>query len=418
MLVASTLRNVARPVAHAALTLLIAAGALSCAQAPPTRPAPIVERQAVAPIDPLPGPAPAPADSGVETAPLAPPPEIESPPMPATPVDPLTRAARPAAATTDLVALILPLGVSAYARAAEAVRDGFLAAADVAGARARCIVLGHKEDDVLAAFEEARARGVRVVVGPLLRDDLRTLAMAQADIPWTLALNQLDEATALPPALYTFALAIEADARVLARRAHQDGVRSIDVISADPSIMKRLAVAFTAEWIAGGGAPPADYRFDPAPDSLSLLRRNLTRALPDAVLLAVDGNQAALVKPFVGAIPAYASGLVFERPDAAVVRDLNDVTIVEIPWLATPDEPQLARFPRRDFGSAALDRLYALGLDAFRVSQAFGRDPPERFELDGATGRITLGDHRHFLREGRLAVYRDGLLVPLDAVAR
>ena len=181
--------------------------------------------------------------------------------------------------------------------------------------------------------------------------------------------------------------------------------------------MKRLATAFTGEWVANGGAPPSDFRFDPTPDALSTLRRNLTRALPDAVLLAVDGNQAALVKPFVGAIPAYASGLVFERPDAAVVRDLNDVRIVEIPWLVTPDAPQLASYPRRDSGSAALDRLYALGLDAFRISQAFGREPPERFELEGATGRIVLGEGRQFVREGRLAVYRDGRLIPLDARA-
>lgn len=330
----------------------------------------------------------------------------------------MLRPKRPPPAKSDSVALILPLGIAAYARAAEAVRDGFLAAADVAGVRAKCIVLGHKEDGVLAAFDEARARGVRVVVGPLLRDDLRTLAIAEPEIPWTLALNQLDDRSAMPLALFSFALTIEADARVLARRALHDGARSVDVISADPPIMKRLATAFTAEWVANGGAPPSDFRFDPTPDALSTLRRNLTRALPDAVLLAVDGNQAALVKPFVGAIPAYASGLVFERPDAAVVRDLNDVRIVEIPWLVTPDAPQLASYPRRDTGSAALDRLYALGLDAFRISQAFGREPPERFELDGATGRIVLGEGRHFEREGRLAIYRDGRLVPLDTSSR
>jgi hypothetical protein len=144
------------------------------------------------------------------------------------------------------------------------------------------------------------------------------------------------------------------------------------------------------------------------------MRRNLTRAIPDAVVLAVDGNEAALAKPFIGALPAYASGLLFERPDLAVVRDLNDVRVVEVPWLVTPDAPEIAGFPRRDLGSAALDRLYALGLDAFRVSQAFGDEPPERFELDGATGRVTLVDGRQFAREGRFGVYRDGRLVPLD----
>jgi len=332
----------------------------------------------------------------------------DTPPVPAAP-----RPTRPAPATTDLTALILPLDVPAYARAADAVRAGFLAAAEAAGAKDKCIVIGHKDDGVLAAFDEARRRGVRVVVGPLLRDDLKTLAISDATIPWTIALNRLDDSTPLPPEAYSFPLAVESDARTIARRAQADGVRAIDVIAGDPPLMKRMASAFTGEWIATGGAAPAALRFDPSPEALTLMRRNLTRAIPDAVVLALDGNDAALVKPFI-AVPAYASGLLFERPDLAVVRDLNDVRIVEVPWLVTPDAPEIARFPRRDLGSAALDRLYALGLDAFRVSQAFGDDPPERFELDGATGRITLVDGRQFAREGRFGVYRDGRLVPLD----
>ncbi|MEO5764867.1 MAG: penicillin-binding protein activator [Casimicrobiaceae bacterium] len=337
---------------------------------------------------------------------------VVTPDAPGTPAEP--RPTRPPPPTNNLVALILPLDVPAFARAADAVRAGFLAAADAAGARANCIVIRHSDDGVLAAFEEASRRGVRVVVGPLLRDDLKTLAISDATIPWTIALNRLDDSVPLPPAVYSFALAVESDARTIARRAQVDGVRAIDVITSDPPLMKRMAVAFTSEWTASGGAPPSALRFDPSPDALTLMRRKLTRAVPDAVVLAVDGNDAALAKPFIGTLPAYASGLLFERPDPAVVRDLNDVRIVEVPWLVTPDAPEIAQFARRELGSAALDRLYALGLDAFRVSQAFGEDPPERFELDGATGRVTLVDGRQFAREGRFGVYRDGRLVPLD----
>jgi hypothetical protein len=38
----------------------------------------------------------------------------------------------------------------------------------------------------------------------------------------------------------------------------------------------------------------------------------------------------------------------------------------------------------------------------------------DRLELDGAIGHLVLGDGRQFQREGRLAIYRDGQLVPLD----
>src|SRR2546430_971711 len=404
--------------------VIVAAAALSCAPlAPTSRPAPIIERAPPVrttppPVATAPAPPPAAREPAVSVFPLAPPPDVESKATTPSTMPEVPRAQRPAAPTSDLVALILPLGVPTYARAAEAVRAGFLAAAETAGEQAKVIVIGHKEDGVLAAFDQARARGVRVVIGPLLRDDLKSLALADPEIPWTVALNQLDDRSPLPPTVFSFALTIDADARVLAHLAQYEGVRAIDVISGDTPLMKRFAAAFAAEWTASGGRLPSDLRFDPAPESLTLLRRNLVRAAPDAVLLAVDGAQAALVKSFVGLVRAYASGLLFDRPDPAIVRDLNDVRVVELPWLVTPDAPQLASYPRHDFASAPLDRLYALGLDAFRIAQSFAPDPPQHLLFDGATGRIEQNDTRTFVREGQLAVYRDGRLIPLDAASR
>ena len=49
-----------------------------------------------------------------------------------------------------------------------------------------------------------------------MRDDLRALIAADRELPVTIALNQLDDATTLPPRVYTFALAIESDARTIA----------------------------------------------------------------------------------------------------------------------------------------------------------------------------------------------------------
>jgi outer membrane PBP1 activator LpoA protein len=313
------------------------------------------------------------------------------------------------------IALVLPLETPAYARAADAGRAGFLAAADAAGFGTRCIVIGHREDGVIQAFDAARERGVRVIVGPLVRDDLKTLSIAGGEWPLTLALNQLDDGSPLPPNTYSLALTVESDAKVLARRAQQDGVKTIDVVEGDSPLMQRLATAFAGAWVAGGGSAPAGYTIEPTPQSLGDLRRSLTKARPDAVLLAVDGERATLVKPYLGSIGAYASGLVFERPPAANARDLDDLRIVDIPWILTPDAPEFAQLPRREFGSSALTRLYALGLDAFRAAQVFTAGVPERVEFDGAIGHLVLGDARAFQREGRLGIYRDGELVPLEA---
>ncbi len=317
----------------------------------------------------------------------------------------------PAAASYD-IALLLPLEVPAYARAAEAVSAGFSAAA--AGGHTSFVVIPHGEDGILGAFEAARRAGAKVVVGPLLRDDLKTVAQANIPLPWTLALNQSDETMVAQPQLYTFALTVEGDARTIAHRMRDDAAQSVAILSGESPQMKRIAGAFATAWLLAGGNAPATYRFDPAPEALTVLKRELDRKTPDAILLAVDGSNAALVKPYLGTVSAFASGLMFDQKDVAASRDLDGLVIVEIPWLVTPEAPEFAFFAHREYGSAALERLYALGLDAFRIAQALVYGPPDRFVLEGATGHVTLAEGRQFVREGRLAVYRAGQLVPLD----
>ncbi|HVO88236.1 MAG TPA: penicillin-binding protein activator [Casimicrobiaceae bacterium] len=379
--------------------LLLGAAALSSAQWPP------------ASAQTIPSEAPrAPSTA----APQSPGPSTDAPATPPSATGAASQAEVVADAKAPDIALVLPLDTPAYARAADAVRAGFLAAASTAGMSDRCIVIGHNLDGVIGAFQIADQRGAHVVVGPLVRDDLKTLAISGLPLRPTIALNQFDDGTPLPPNVYSLALAVESDARVIARRALADGAKTVDVVSSDNPLMRRFAVSFAAEWIQAGGKAPSDYRFDGAMDGLIALRKLLAKSAPDAVLLALDGSQTALAKPFVGQVTAYASGLLFDRTPEAGVRDLDDVRVVEIPWIVTPDAAEFAKLPRRDFGSAALTRLYALGLDAFRVAARFVTESPAEMEFDGATGHLALNAQRQFVREGRLAVYRDGQLVPLE----
>lgn len=347
-------------------------------------------------------PATEPASSqppAADTPAAAPPPEPAVPPRPPGPP----------------IALILPLGSPDYARAAEAVRDGFLAAAGAAGARDRVRVIPHAADGVLAAFEEARLDGARVAVGPLVRDDLRALAAADPALPVTIALNQLDDTSALPPRMYTFALAIESDARTIARRMRDDNVANVALVAGESPLMRRFAQAFLAEWILAGGNPPQTHALVPTQDGLRALRRDLGRAPIDAIVMAVDGPDAALVKTYAPRVTTWASAQVNQRLDTSALRDLDEVRFVDVSWIVSPDAVAFAKLPRPDFANAALDRLYALGLDAFRVADAFVTAPPDRLSFDGATGRVELSDARQISREGRLATFRGGAIVPLDA---
>jgi hypothetical protein len=313
------------------------------------------------------------------------------------------------------IALVLPLDAPDYARAATAVRDGFLAAAQSASAADRCRVIAHDDKGVLAAFEAAKALGASVVVGPLVRDDLRRLAESRDVLPLTLALNQLDEATVLPPQVYTLALSVEGDARALARRMRDGGATTVVVIGDDSPISRRFAAAFQGEWLLAGGGPAESIRFDARPDGLTVLRGALSRSNASAAVLALDGPDAAVARSFALRIPVYAISLVNQPHEPAAMADLEGVRFIEAPWLVTPDLPTLAKLPRRDTGNVLLDRLYALGLDAFQVARAFVRGVPERLEIAGATGQLTLAEGRHFVRDGVLAEFRRGQVVPADA---
>jgi uncharacterized protein len=354
-----------------------------------------------------------------QSAPATPPPASAPVAIAAAPAAPVIRPVAPPPvsppARTDAIALILPLESPAYGRAAEAVKAGFLDAASRAGSGSRVRVIGHGDDGVLPAFAAAENAGVALAVGPLTRDDLRTvIAMAPAR-PRMLALNQVEDAS-LPAGAYSLTLSVDADAALLARVARADGVHAIALVASNTPLPQRFVAAFAAEWRRGAGNPPREYRFDPDPEMLGLLRRELAARPPDAVVLAVDGDDAALAKSFLPPGPVYAVSQIADGLPPQMLRDLDGVRFVEIPWLAEPDSLPLAGAPRANLGNPVLERLYALGLDAFALAQMLAEPvPPERIELDGATGHLSLTPARSFARQGRLMEIRGGQVQPSQA---
>jgi len=310
------------------------------------------------------------------------------------------------------IALVLPLGSETFGRAAGAVRAGFLAAA--AAANIKPLVIGHGDDDVLTAFNAAKEGGARVIVGPLVRDDLRKLAASGLDLPPTIALNQLDDAVQLPANVYTLTLTLDSDARQLAHRARDAGAMTVAVIASDSPLQQRFAAAFNAEWILAGGDAPTMFHFDRSPEVLRSLRSGLIKTRVDAALLAIDGADVALAKSYIKSTPTYTSNQVNENLTREARFDLDDVQFVDIPWLVDPNGAAYAGLKRPDYPNATLDRLYALGIDAFRVAQAFVDGAPEQLDIDGATGRLSLDSSRQFMREGKLMVFRSGQVVSAE----
>ena len=72
-------------------------------------------------------------------------------------------------------------------------------------------------------------------------------------------------------------------------------------------------------------------------------------------------------------------------------------------------------YPRRLQTSHTLDmdRLYALGIDAYRVAQVLARHPEAPGTVDGVTGKLdaSLATPAGFQRTEAMVIYRDGAFV-------
>jgi outer membrane PBP1 activator LpoA protein len=313
------------------------------------------------------------------------------------------------------LALLLPLASPDFARPAEAVRLGFMAAHKHSGEKLTIglIATDASGENILAGYDKAAKLGARLIIGPMTRSGVSALAASKLVSVPTIGLNQPEDKTALPPQFYTFGLALEAEAQLVARSAYADFFKSAILVSAKSALAQRSRDAFAEAWERLGGTIRAAYEFGPQTD-LPALREALSTASVDMIFLAGDGEQARAVRPFLNNnIAVFATSQVNSgRNNPLANIDLNGIRFVEMPWLVQSDHPAVMVYPRPEGITAELERFYALGIDAFRIAAAL-LEAPRRLDLDGVTGRLTLYGNV-VVREPVQAVFRNGVGVTLD----
>ncbi len=358
------------------------------------------------------------------------------------------------------VALMLPLS-GEFAGAGNAVRRGFLAAyyAQPPDARPelRIYDIGQDGSDSLTAYRDAVEGGFGLVIGPLTKPALERLTIWDDYPVPVLALNRLGEVPEIAaPGLYQFGLAPEEDAAASAALAFELGFRRGVSLTPYSDWGDRVHAAFTAAFEARGGEVLEHQTYDPDGEDFSepiralfnldasearwnRLRRTLglsaiefeprRREDMQAVFMGAFPREARLIKPqirfhrgidlpVIATSQAY-SGIVDQTAD----QDLDGGITVDLPWiLRDPLAPELqaiaeqmtTNWPDLDPRYA---RLHALGVDAYRLAgpvDILAAEPGHA--LAGATGRLSVGSEgliRRALQAGR---FRNGQLVPYDAV--
>jgi uncharacterized protein len=343
--------------------------------------------------------------------------------------------ARVESGPTVRVALLLPLRSSTLGQAAGALRAGFYAAyeREHQGIEVTLFETGDTPQDVLAGYRNASAQH-DIVVGPMSRTGVAALVRSGEVMRPTLALTapdaQEEGELRMPAQMLVLGLAIEDEARQVAdwaRRDHAAGTAY--VVHTRTAWQRRAARAFAERWSRNGvGVKPVELDVNDgflSGVSLQRLREHLDADPSGFLFAALDAGQTRQLRESVGReVPLYGTSqlnplALEDHASADPVEVMDGVNLLDIPWQLQPDHPAVMVYPRLALESdhrrsADLERLYALGIDAYRVAREIAAQHTS-FELDGVTGRLVVRFGRFgpfFERTTQQAVYRRGSVSP------
>lgn len=353
---------------------------------------------------------------------------VPLPGIDAAPAQPVAPAASPAVEPPVAIALLLPGAETPFARAAEAVRLGFFAAQAVAGANVAVQLLEIDDNigQLRGAFSAAQRHGARMVVGPLTRSMVNALGDGRVVPPLpVLALNLPENDAGFGPDALAFGVSVEAEARQVAYLAmaslspqsYSSGSRFL-ILAGESPLARRTAGAFR-DALRERGETAAQIDVNVGYTFLQTLAEQLAALKVEAVLCALDARETAFVRPRLPReLPLYATSQVnLGGAEAELLApDLEGVRFVDMPWLLEPGHAAVMVYPRSEIAlSGELRRLYALGIDAFRLMLEWlaGR---RAFEIDGVTGQLRV-DRSRSARVERIAtpaVFRSGKIEVLE----
>jgi outer membrane PBP1 activator LpoA protein len=361
--------------------------------------------------------------------------ETESVPAPDIATQPQDQVAGPSASGAVRIGLLLPLRSESLRTAAAMVRDGFVAAYEKSrdpGVSLTVVETGDAAQDVLDAYT-GMLPDVDIMVGPLSRSGAAAIAKRGAINKPTIALTPADAVgdNGAMPQLLPMGLSLEDDARQAADWAATDqpGETAL-VVSTATTWQRRAARAFQAAWQRRGLRAEL-FELSAAGGNLSAsalaqLQERLRGSRPGLVFAALDAAQARQLRESIGAdLPMYGTSQLnpFTSQAWAGVdarNDMNGVRFIDLPWLLRPDSAASAGYARpagatEQSRSADMERLYALGIDAYAVARGVAAQRGV-FDVDGATGRLKVSigaGPARFERSASPAVYQDGIAAPM-----
>ncbi len=349
------------------------------------------------------------------------------------------------------IAVMLPLSGRLKA-VSEAIQNGFLYAYYGDNDKSADITIIDASEDPAEfnlQYLQAVEQGADFIVGPLDKDLVDILQEKEALPVPTLTLNY-GNSTKTTDNLFQFGLSPEDEAEQIADYALSEGHYFSAMLTPDTEWGDRLALAFSRRFEQLGGQivgqsryPARDNDYSQAIRNLlnltnseqrkSILQRTLGEEIGyeprrrqdiDMIFIAANSRQARQIKPQLEfhraqTLPVYATSHISSSEiDSVKDRDLDDILFVDAPWmLERTNNPEFASINELWPNSVQrFGRLYALGMDAYRIIPSLRRllvKPEESVVLN--TGELTVEQTGWVRRSLVLATYQRGL--PRDVSA-
>ena len=347
------------------------------------------------------------------------------------------------------IALLLPQE-GRFAQAGAAVRDGFISAWYSENDRTDqpMVHVHHADaDNIIEAYENAVEDGADLIIGPLEKNALKTL-LTLPELPVrTLALNQLSDEELSQSVthvesdhFYQFGLSPEQEAGQVAEKAWAEGYSHALAITPEGAWGDRLFNAFQEKYEKLGGVilehqqfgkeegkATIDYsgsviqllNIDGSKQRFDALTKELKRKIKfeprprqdmDFIFMAAAPVQARQIRPQLlfhraSGIPVITTSHAFGLPPRGEPDlDLEGVIIGDMPWMIRhqkidPETP-LSMQQNWPDNNAAFLRLFALGMDAYKIIPQLGRlrlQVGEKFE--GETGNLFMNENAQVQRD-------------------
>ncbi len=292
-------------------------------------------------------------------------------------------------------------------------------------------------------YEQAVQNGADFVVGPINKELIDLLQQREElEVP-TLTLNYGNEDSDTGANLYQFGLRPEDEAEQIADYALAQGRHHALVLVPDTEWGLRLQQAFTRRFESLGGRVVGSTTYPAKMNDYSASIKNLLnlttsdhrksilqqviqkqvnfdarrRQDVDMIFIAANSRQARLIKPqlkfhHAQDLPVYATSHISSSSATAEAdRDLNEILFVDIPWMLdnrnNHDHRQISRLWPAE--SQRFSRLFALGIDAYRVIPSLRRlmINPGEAQLHN-TGLLSVDENGRIKRSLLMATYEQG----------